>query len=482
MANKEYNLEFLIRYNPWWLDKQEINKDLKISQFKQSRIKYFHPLLDKFVLEKDAIYTLRGSRQTGKSTILKLLIKKLLEKNKDPRRIFFFPGDYAKDYKELYEILLVFLDSAPKQRRKYIFIDEISFIKEWTRAIKLLADEGKLKNCFVLLTGSLSVFVKGESEFMPGRRGMAKNLDKILFPLSFGEYVKLADRKLFDAIKIKEEGSIISKFNNKIGISKDNPLKYSRNSNILNKHWIDYILTGGYFLNINSYLAAGSVPASNYSLYLESFRGDWLKLGREEFLLKETIMGIMRQLGSSTSWLNLAKQSSVQSHLTMASSVEILEKLFIVKVLHNLDIAKKLPNLRKEKKILFVDPFMLTLFKGYLQAREDYLAIFKDLINNNMPAVAENVAVSHLSRFYKNSFFYRVKTGEVDFIGQDGNNFIGYEVKYQNSVEKKDFKFRDKFKNIVLITKNKFLLEKNYPAVPLLWLLCNLDKSYQEEN
>ncbi|MEA3463813.1 MAG: ATP-binding protein [Patescibacteria group bacterium] len=480
MKKNEYSLEFLLRYNPWWLNKQEINQDLKIKQFQQSKIKYEHPLLDKFILEKDVVYTLRGSRQTGKSTILKLLIKKLLAEKKNPRHIFFFPGDYIRDYKELYEILLIFLNSTSKQKRRYIFIDEISFIKEWTRAIKLLADEGELKNCFVLLTGSLSVFVKGAGEFMPGRRGKVKDLDKILFPLSFGEYIKLVDEKLFKKITIA--GNIADKLNNQIKISQNISLQYSKRNNILNKHWLDYLLTGGYFLNINSYLANNSLPISNYSLYLESFRGDWLKLGREEFLLKETIMGVIRQLGSSTSWLNLAKQSSVQSHLTMASSVEILEKLFIVRILHNLDIDKKLPNLRKEKKIFFIDPFVLTVFNGYLQAREDYLTIYKDLINNHMPTVVENTVISHLSRFYKNCFFYRVKTGEIDFVGQDGNNFIGYEVKYQTSISKDDFKFKDKFKNIFLVAKNKFYFDKNYLSMPFLWLLVNLDKSYQEEN
>lgn len=480
MKENEYSLEFLIRYNPWWLNKSEIDQDLKITQFQQSIVKYYHPLLDKFAIGEDAIYTLRGPRQTGKSTILKLLIKRLLEEKKNPRGIFFFPGDYIKDYKELYEILLVFLNSASNSDRKYIFIDEISFIKEWARAIKLLADEGKLKNCFVLLTGSLSVFVKGESEFMPGRRGKVKYLDKILFPLSFGEYIKLTDKKLFDKIKI--EGDIIDKLNNQLNINKNAVLKYSQHNNILNKHWLDYILTGGYFLNINSYLSDSRLPASNYNLYLESFRGDWLKLGREEFLLKETIMGIIKQMGSSTSWLNLAKQSSAQSHLTMASSVEILEKLFIVQVLHNLDIDKKLPNLRKEKKIFFIDPFVLTLLSGYVQSKEEYLTIYKDLIKNCMPNIVENTVASHLSRFYKSCFFYRTKAGEIDFVGQIGGNFVGYEVKYQNLISKEDFKFKDKFKNIFLVSKNKFDIQKNHLAFPFLWLLVNLDKSYREEN
>ena len=142
----EIDLRFLSSYNPWWIDPQEINNDIKIIDFNNSKIKYQHPILERFELEKDAVYTLRGSRQIGKSTILKLLIKKLIKEKKDPRLIFFFPGDYLKDYQELYKALLIFLESSPTDKRKYIFIDEVSFIKGWTRAVKLLSDFGKLKN------------------------------------------------------------------------------------------------------------------------------------------------------------------------------------------------------------------------------------------------------------------------------------------------------------------------------------------------
>ena len=60
-----------------------------------------------------------------------------------------------------------------------------------------------------------------------------------------------------------------------------------------------------------------------------------------EFLLKEVLRGLFNNLGSTVSWLNLAKKSSVQYHVTIASAVEKLEKMFTIKIFHNLDLNQK---------------------------------------------------------------------------------------------------------------------------------------------
>ncbi len=475
---EEVTLEFLSRYNPWWIDGTEIDNDLKIIEFEKSCIKYQHPVLKKFDLNQDVIYTLRGSRQIGKSTILKLLIRDLLRKKSNPRNIFFFPGDYLRDYKELYSVLDLYIGSCKKTERKYIFIDEISFVKDWTRTIKLLADEGKLKKCSVLLTGSLSIFVKGENEFMPGRRGKVQYLDKILYPLSFGEYVKIVDKKIYEALKIDTE---IVKLENK-DIQEKTVFVFEKYHNRLKRLWLDYLFTGGYYINIEHFIKNKKLLTSNCVLYLEAIKGDWLKLNREEFVLKETMNGIIRHLGSTTSWLGLAKESSVQSHLTMASSVELLEKLFVVKSLHNIDLNQKLPNLRKEKKIFVLDPFNLLLFSAYIESREDYPTIYQNLRKDKMPEIVESVVNSHLLRYYKNSYFYRSRNTEVDFVGQNKEKFFGYEVKYQNKISQDDFKSASLFDKFTLISKDRFIKSEAGLTIPYLWALLNLDKSYEEEN
>jgi predicted AAA+ superfamily ATPase len=49
-------------------------------------------------------------------------------------------------------------------------LDEITSVKNWPRAIKFLADAGKLENIYLLLTGSSAVEIKHGYERMSGRR------------------------------------------------------------------------------------------------------------------------------------------------------------------------------------------------------------------------------------------------------------------------------------------------------------------------
>jgi len=53
----------------------------------------------------------------------------------------------------------------------YLMLDEITAVKDWTRAVKSLVDAGALENIYLLLTGSSAVEIKRGYERMPGRRG-----------------------------------------------------------------------------------------------------------------------------------------------------------------------------------------------------------------------------------------------------------------------------------------------------------------------
>ncbi len=96
--------------------------------------------------------------------------------------------------KELANILECYLQNARKtlpKQRLYLFIDEVSSVKDWQKGIKHLWDMGLLENCSVILTGSHSLDIRNASERLPGRRGSVKDvLDKILLPMKFTEYVE----------------------------------------------------------------------------------------------------------------------------------------------------------------------------------------------------------------------------------------------------------------------------------------------------
>ena len=143
------------------------------------------------------ILILTGGRQIGKSTSTKLLIKEVLKTNRvSADSIFFLPADQILDHLQLTRILRFFLDSLPKNSSPFLLvIDEITFVRDWDRSIKALADEGWFRRGFCLLTGSDSVILKEAASRFPGRRGRADQVDFHLHPLSFREYVSLIEQK-----------------------------------------------------------------------------------------------------------------------------------------------------------------------------------------------------------------------------------------------------------------------------------------------
>ena len=67
----------LIDQNPWWRNPKAIEQDNHILELEKSRVKWDPRLRRMFTLDKDIVYTLRGPRQVGKTTLLKNMIRGL---------------------------------------------------------------------------------------------------------------------------------------------------------------------------------------------------------------------------------------------------------------------------------------------------------------------------------------------------------------------------------------------------------------------
>ena len=68
----------LIEYNPWWKDKSAIDDDPQIKIWKESKLKW-SPRLRYTFHAGDYVYSLRGPRQVGKTTLVKLEIRQVLD-------------------------------------------------------------------------------------------------------------------------------------------------------------------------------------------------------------------------------------------------------------------------------------------------------------------------------------------------------------------------------------------------------------------
>ncbi len=453
-------IEILKEQNPWWTAKEKISEDVHIRKLSEVKYRWRPDIIDSFKLNKDIIYTLRGSRQVGKTTALKLIISELLEENRK-ENIFYFTCNNIDDYKELSEVIRTYLGWVEKAGRKYIFVDEITFVPEWTRALKHLADIGFLENCTVILTGSNAHDLKYEVERMPGRRGEDTELDKIMFPLSFREYANLANP------------GIIQKFTDLKSAEKNYPLFKGDISALLD----NYFLTGGFIQAVNSFAAEGGIGQDIYLQYLSWSLGDLARMGRKEIYSRQLIQQVINSMTSNVGFDTLAKKTSIQSHITAGNYLDIMESNFILKILYQLDLNKKIAAPRKTKKIYFQDMFLYWVFQGYVLGLPDYFAGGRRRLEDGLlkSRLAENLVMTHLMRLETSAtwsntvFFFRGANGkEIDFLVRDNENaFRPIEVKY-GPAGLKDFPMHESIRGDrgIIVSREDFRKDNKRIIIP----------------
>ncbi len=445
--------------NPWWKGRDEINKDKHIREFEEKEYKWKPVLLKEIELAPNNVFTLRGPRQVGKTTLIKLLIKELLNKNIDEKSIFFWNCDELVDYRELISILRAYLEFSKlsNAKKKYIFLDEISRIKNWQRAIKSLRDSGELDDCSLMLTGSHTLDIKYGIERLPGRTGKLGK-DMLLLPMSFSEYINLIKPEI--ARKIKKITKLSVKEINK---SASEANLFDSELKIL---FQQYLITGGFPLVINEFFSNKKIPDYVYEIYMNWIVGDIVKWGKQERILIQLLRSVILKQGSTISWDSLAKESEIKSHKTVSSYVEDLENMFVLLTLYFLRLDKKIPDFNKNKKLYITDPFIYNVFNRKIYFKE----------NEIDSSMIEAVAASNLARLvYRDLFpsiYYWKNKKEVDIILKIKNDVFPFEIKYQTKISKEDYRGLYYFKKGILVTKDNFIRGDKYSAIPLHLMLA----------
>lgn len=101
-----------------------------LRQLEQQPLVYEHDL--PFALDVDGVYTLRGPRQVGKTTLLKTLVRDLLKRRGvHPRCVMYadIGATSVETEQELQEFVAAFLDDAAQREscdRTYVLLDEVT--------------------------------------------------------------------------------------------------------------------------------------------------------------------------------------------------------------------------------------------------------------------------------------------------------------------------------------------------------------------
>lgn len=140
--------------------------------------------------DKEVIKVVTGIRRSGKSKLLQLMIKHLLEEGKDKNQIIemhFERMDFSlMSYKDVYNYVK---ERIIPNKTMYLFFDEIQRITGWENAINALRVEF---NTDIYVTGSNAYLLSSEySTYLAGRCVEIK-----MYPLSFKEFLYFHDFKI----------------------------------------------------------------------------------------------------------------------------------------------------------------------------------------------------------------------------------------------------------------------------------------------
>jgi len=455
-------IDLVFDMNPWWRDRLSINQDKHILTFEASKIKWRPPLL-KTPLNEDALHIIKGPRQVGKTTLIKLFIKNLLVDEKvSEKDIFFLSIDAARTVDEVLEVILYYFKTIATSNRRYLFLDEASFLPDWPRGIKVLIDMGFDRNATYVVTGSSALDLKRSSEKLPGRRG--KGRDFVLLPLSFRQFLSI----IYPRIKLVPVNFISEFLEKKEGDFFDFRMYKTELEGALHA----YLQTGGFPAWIDARLK-GELNEHLLTTFRAIIEGDMARLKKNTSLLMHIALPILKHIGTPVDWKKLANETGMGSHHTAHDYISILSDSYILYFLQALDTNKNLPKLRKGKKIYPFDPVISTVLLNY-----------HPHLNIENSALIEAVVGGHLlrkSRFINNGlssisdlFYWHSKAGkEVDFVFLDQKGLQSIEVKYKNHVTLRDgITMIRHFNNGLLLSKKDFEVGPNVLMLPVSWFLA----------
>lgn len=402
-----------LRYeNPWWVN-------MKIPEVYSSMAKrLYFSLFYPFVIEKKIrrALVLMGPRRVGKTVMLYHSIQELISGNINPQKIFFVGIDNPIYVHLSLEDILNLCKKSLNQSNLtgcYVFFDEIQYLKDWERHLKVLVDS--YPETKFIVSGSAAAALKWHST----ESGAGRFTDFMLPPLTFQEYIHL-----------KNMNHLI--YNGQINFG-ENQIPYCLTHDIkaLNKEFIHYLNFGGY-------------PEVVLSEKIQSDMGRYVKNDIvDKVLLRDlpSLYGIkdVQELnrfftyiaynsGNEFSYETMSKESSIQKD-TLKKYLEYLEAAFLIKVLNKVDM-----NAKRLKRV--------TSFKVYLTNPSLRTALFSPIIetDNEMGNMVETAVLSQWMHREKLDLTYaRWKEGrnegEVDLVLVDDKKYKpvwGVEIKWSN--------------------------------------------------
>jgi predicted AAA+ superfamily ATPase len=476
----------IVAQNPWWTDPDGWEaRDGHLRALSRQPLRLPAQIVDRIALDAAGIHVIRGPRQVGKSTELKLLAQRAIAGGLSPRSVVYLSLDAidGQPHGEAADTVAGACALARTKGAKLLLLDEVTSIPKWQLAVKHLFDIGLTRDDVVVCTGSSAVHLRrGVKERLPGRRG--GGTDHFVAPRSFAEFAVALD-PLLPASPCLSPGELATP--NGEALLHDALLHLPRLHDLM----MLYLRFGGLPAAVAE-VAAGALEPSAAVLRMveDSVAGETLRRGASAAATGALLERVLRSLGAKTSWPALARDMGVPlgrgsdksrpQPQTMRSYIEFLTECYQMLVLYFWRPDSGSSDLSRDKKLYFADPLLHSL----ALARAPGLA-------HDRPSAVENVVALALLRavtprdeladaFNDPSALHVWGTrsgGEIDFVCGPRREALAVEVAYQRAPDRRKAAALPKAfpgRPCVMVTRESLGWYAGYALVPaalFLWAL-----------
>ena len=414
---------------------------------KETELKNRSSYLEKLIKFKDTdfIKIITGIRRCGKSSLMKLMIRYLLENNVKEEQIIQINFESIEFKKMTVEILYNYVkNNLPKDKKAYLFFDEIQKISEWQDAINSFRVDFE---CDIYITGSNAFLLSSEyATYLAGR-----SIEIKVYPLSFTEFID------FHGYKIIEKKNLIGGITKKVE-------NINGESYEIKELFEAYMTFGGMpsltevDLEIDKALTILDGIYSSVVIrdILEREKQKGRRQVTDSSLLRKIIMFLADNIGNNTSinsisniLLNEKLIDTKPAVQTVQSYVSTLLEAYIFYEIKRFDVKGK--------------EYLKTLGKYYIVdiGLRNYLLGFR---NRDIGHSIENIVYFELLRRGYDVAIGKIGEKEIDFIATNINTKIYIQVTENmassNTRERElapFYKIKDNFEKIVITNDESYL-------------------------
>jgi predicted AAA+ superfamily ATPase len=339
--------EHLKRLNRWWSGGGIDAENAKLRP--RAYLPAVHKLLTDVSLRRAVV--LLGPRRVGKTVLIRHLIGDLLAAGVPATRIGYVEVDHPLLHGQSLDTLVTQMLTASGdagEGLRYLFFDEIQYLKDWERHLKALVDHRA--DLRILVSGSAAAALRRQST----ESGAGRFTDFLLPPLTFSEYLALSP----EPPAIREVGEE----------------RYALESvERLNEQFVDYVNFGGY-----PELALSPAVRADPERFVKSDIIDKVLLrdlpqlyGIQDIQELNALFTLLAyNSGEQVSLEGLAQRSGV-SKATIGRYIEYLEAAFLLKRVFRVDQSGRRYQRERAFKIYLTNPAMRTGLFGPVSADDE---------------------------------------------------------------------------------------------------------------